>query len=454
MSAGSDESRRRLLLISYHFPPDPAVGGRRWQQFARYLAEHGWGMDVVMRDHSRLKVRDERQLELLPADLRIFPAPDFEPFIGRLERAAAKTIRHFVPRRATKVAQPTTTAMDVHAPSAGGMVRAVAASVNIIRERNWAISAARTALDAARHRQYDVVISSGPPHFAHEGARRTSRTLRLPLVIDLRDPWSAIERLPDSYASPIWFAAAQYYERRCIDDATLVVMNTDESRDDMRRRFPHASERIITIRNGSDDDPLPIVPRTQRFTIRFAGSIYLDRDPRLVFRAAATVVQRLALTPDSFALEFIGNVDELGGQSVRAMAEQEGVSEFVHIDGPRPRDAAMEFLAGGTMLLNLPQDADMCIPAKIFEYVRFSAWLLVLATPHSATAALLRDTSADVIDPNDVDGMARVIETRYRQHTLGERPLAAGHDGRFDRAIQAKILVERLNSIVSTRTNG
>src|SRR2546422_7800891 len=39
--------QHRLLLISYHFPPDPAVGALRWQKLARYAAERGWGLDVM-----------------------------------------------------------------------------------------------------------------------------------------------------------------------------------------------------------------------------------------------------------------------------------------------------------------------------------------------------------------------------------------------------------------------
>ena len=54
-----------------------------------------------------------------------------------------------------------------------------------------------------------------------------------------------------------------------------------------------------------------------------------------------------------------------------------------------------------------------CVPAKLFEYVRFDSWLLVLAEPRSATAQLFRGTTADVVAPNDVDGMADVIERRY-----------------------------------------
>src|SRR5207253_3182453 len=116
------------------------------------------------------------------------------------------------------------------------------------------------------------------------------------------------------------------------------------------------------------------------------GSICLDRDPRLLFRSAAAVVRRLRLTPTEFGIDFIGHVEEIGGRTVRQMAEEEGVAEFVDIGGPQAHDAAMHFLAGATMLVNLPQDSDLCVPAKIFEYVRFDAWLLVLASKGSATA--------------------------------------------------------------------
>src|SRR5437764_12738519 len=66
----SAASGRRLLLISYHFPPDPAVGGLRWQQLSRYLAKHGWGIDVITRDLDLLRSRDDARLEMLPQSLR------------------------------------------------------------------------------------------------------------------------------------------------------------------------------------------------------------------------------------------------------------------------------------------------------------------------------------------------------------------------------------------------
>jgi hypothetical protein len=47
--------------------------------------------------------------------------------------------------------------------------------------------------------------------------------------------------------------------------------------------------------------------------------------------------------------------------------------------------------------------------------------------------------------------MATVIEQRYLQHARGERPVAAGHAGQFDRARQAEILLESVEAIVTPR---
>jgi hypothetical protein len=227
-------------------------------------------------------------------------------------------------------------------------------------------------------------------------------------------------------------------------------MNTDPARDDMRGRYPWAADRIVTVQNGSDDEPAPVLADDGQFSIRFAGTIYLDRDPRLVFRAAAAVVRRLALTPDAFRFEFMGEVSEFGGRSLMSIAADEGLEGFVGVEGRRPRSDAMSFLAAATMLLSLPQDADLCVPAKIFEYTKFNAWLLILATESSATAKVFAGSGADVVDPSDVARMSDVIASRYAQFREHGRPQAVGHEGSFERSRQVQLLASHLDAIAPT----
>jgi hypothetical protein len=89
----------------------------------------------------------------------------------------------------------------------------------------------------------------------------------------------------------------------------------------------------------------------------------------------------------------------------------------------------------------------MTLPAKLFEYTRFDAWLLALAEPNSATARLLEGTDADVVPAADAAAIERVISARFAEFRAGIRPVALNRDGRFDRTVQSERMFEVLEGI-------
>ena len=97
--------------------------------------------------------------------------------------------------------------------------------------------------------------------------------------MDLRDPWSAFELEHGDSTSRVWFAIARHYERRAIQTAGLVVMNTDLARDEMRGSIPTRPSASSLSATAADDEPIPTAESDGRFVVRFAGTIYLDRDP-------------------------------------------------------------------------------------------------------------------------------------------------------------------------------
>ena len=253
----------------------------------------------------------------------------------------------------------------------------------------------------------------------------------------------------EDFASPLWLHLASRHERSAVRHAQLVVTNTEPFRLAMSGRYPEVSDRVITVMNGYDEGPIPAPRIGSRFLIAYAGAIYLDRDPRLLFRAAARVVRELALTPASFGIEFIGDVERYDGIPISQIAHEEGLRDFVTIGPARPHKAAMEFLAQATMLVSLPQDNDLAIPAKIFEYLRFNAWVLALATRDSATGRLLSDTNADVVAPDDLEEMVRTIRGQCLQHQRGIRPSRIVASERFSRRAQAKVLLDAIAKCTS-----
>jgi len=442
---------RRLLLISYTFAPDESIGALRWQKMSRYFAERGWSLDVVMLDPAHIQSCDAGRLAELPPGTRLFGVPEDKLRLQRLQQTLLGLYRRIWPRR-EQATQPQSFHRDeFRSPVSGraALRRAYLAWLFYAKQGRWARDAAALALRVIEPGVHEAVITSGPPHMAHDAGRVVARRAGLPLVIDLRDPWSLRHRLDADIASPVAFRLADRYEGRSVAAADLIVLNTELFTRGMREKYPAARDRMLTVMNGPDDETLP-PPRTpHRFTIGFAGTIYIDRDPRTLLRAARRVVDELGLTPEDFGLAFIGNVDGPGRSTVAEMAAEEGIAPFVTVGGPRPRREALDFLAGAQLLVSLPQDGTMQIPAKIYEYMNFPAWLLVFGERGSAPDLLLEDVpEADHVTLDDVDHAASVIRTRYLQYRRGERPAPVNADGRFSRTNQAKILLEAVERVV------
>jgi hypothetical protein len=460
-TAGRAALAERLLLVTMAFPPDQSIGALRWQKLARYVAERGWGLDVVTVDPSCLQSSDPKCLEELPGDVRAYGVMPTGVWIERMGRAVHVVYDWLRERRA---ASPASRAGNGRGGSGGiassaslnraemrwtfrsarELVRAYHASLDFARTRRWAHDAASVALRVVEPGVHRAVVTTGPPHMAHEAGRLVARVTGIPLVLDMRDPWSLVQRLPEDVASPIYLRLAAMYERRAVARASLVAVNTEPFRLAMYDRYPDARTRLLTVMNGCDE-PMPASRHGSRFLIAYTGGVYLDRDPRPLFRAVSRVIRAYSLDPSQIGIEFMGTTDEYWRGAVGEIAREEGVAAYFRLHPSRPRREALQFLAEATMLVSLPQDSDMAIPGKIFEYLQCDAWLLALVTAESATGRLLEGTAAHVVNPDDGEGIAAVIGERYEEFSRGVLPTRIASNGRFSRREQAGRLLDAID---------
>ncbi len=455
---------RRLLLLTHHFPPAGAVGGLRWQKFATFAAEFGWGLDVITADPSLDVRRDERRLQELPAGTRVFGVKPRMLTIARLAQLAESIFR---PRRGgsggpvggAPAGRPTETEEAALVPAEqarwslhrlGGWKRAYLAWRDLSQESSWSAPAERLARRLVRQQRYEAVISSGPPHLVHLAASRAAASAGVPHVVDFRDPWALRPALPAPIASALWLFLTRRRERRVVRSASLIVLNTELAEERTRAAYPRAADRMITVMNGLDEEPVPDGAPRRRFVAAYAGNIYIDRSPRVLFRAAARLIRERELGPDRLGLEFMGYAQPIGGLSLEQMADAEGIREFVRLHPPAPRSEALRFLAGASLLVSLPQRTPLSTPSKVFEYMLFEAWHLVLAWDGTATARLLRDTSMAVVSPEDEQGIYAVLADRFARFERGERPPLLPERERFLRATQARRFFRALDERLRT----
>lgn len=445
---------RRLILISYHFPPGSAVGALRWQKLARFAHMQGWGLDVITLDPDQLTDRAPERLHDLPETTSVYGishrrrlADRIEALLLSLRSAVQPSLRRSATRPGsaepqagarTQPIQGSVASRDINwwPPNKQLFRRSYFITMDILRMRAWTLDAFRLARRLYVPGVHRAIITCGPPHLPHEAGRRLSRATGLPHVVDMRDPWSLLERIIEPLASPLFFTYHSWFEKRVIRNAALVVSNTQPARDALTKLYPETASRQITVVNGYDEES--VQPRKpEKFLIVYAGSIYLDRDPRPFFRAAASAIRQLGVTPEEFAIQFIGNVATLDGQSIQSMADEAGLAGYFTAERSKPRARVLESLASASILLSLPQDCELAIPSKIYEYMLFPAWILALAEPASATGQLLAGRPADVLSHTDVEGITAAIRRRYLQYESGVRPPRLADDKSLGRAAQA-----------------
>jgi glycosyltransferase involved in cell wall biosynthesis len=467
-SPPADESRGRILLFSYHFPPAESAGALRWEKLAGYAAARGWSLDVLTRDPAELGQRNESRLAQLPPGVRLFAVPDHTLWIRRIEDCVWKALRRLV-RHAPDASGvghsgngPGGPGATPNAPSsfardelrfdpfsARSWYRGYTGWAEYQAQRSWARRGLALLNRLPEKPAYRLAVSSGPPHGSHLGAILAGRSAGIPYVIDLRDPWSLSERWIEPFGSWITLRVARRYESAAVRGAALVVMNTEPARRAMQAEYPEHAERIVVAMNGFDeDDPIPRTERGDCFLLRYAGTVYLDRSPRMLFAAVARLIREFDLKPGALAVGFMGHI-EPDREAVLGAARAEQIEPFVEIFPPGGRREAAEFLAQAHVLINLPQDSHQAIPSKIFEYLRYEAWLLALAERESASEVVLRGSGADVVDPKDVDGIAAALRQRFLQHRRGEIPRALAPNTDLSRATQAKRLFDAVDAVLS-----
>ena len=452
-------------MISYHFPPDTTIGARRWEQLAHAVTNRGWGLDVVTCAPSKPL---DGALDSLPAGARVYGVTDPPLGAERVEHMLWRAYRKLWPNRRLEASAPQPGAarggrelrprpesmerdeIRSSARTPREVLRTYWAWVDYTRGGRWAQHAAALALRIVQRGVHQAVITSAPPHMTHDAGRIVSVATGLPFVMDMRDPWSTQPWLPEFEASPLWYRRAERHELACIAQASLVVANTEPAREALVAEHPDAQSRIITVMNGTDDNPLPPHRDAGKFLIGYAGTIYLDRDPQMLFRAAARVIAAEKLTPAQFGIGILGRFAAEERIPMLGMAVQEGIGDFATVEPPRPHRAALDFLAGATMLVVFPGNNLLALPAKVFEYIRFDSWLLAIGEPESAIAQLLRGTSADVVAPQ-VDALAAAITARYREYAAGVRPVRVARDDRFSRKSQARILFDAIARLTPSK---
>ncbi|HEV8585520.1 MAG TPA: glycosyltransferase [Methylomirabilota bacterium] len=423
---------RRVLLVTYHFPPAAEVGALRGEKFAKYLPEFGWRAHVLT--VARGAARGAATTETADVErTAVWPGPRdlYQALRARRARPAGAAAP------AMDASDRPFEDKDAAAPGAAAMLKRAALSLLWWPDEvsGWWPPAVLAGRRLLRRHRFDALITTGPPHTAHLVGLALARP-GLPWIADLRDPWAGNPGKPRIIRSALSDALDRRGERAVLARASAIVVGTERFRAELARRHPDLAGRLHLIPAGvdaADFDGIPRVP-PEKFTVAHIGELYYRRSPEPLFAGLGALVREHAVPREEVEVLLAGMCRD--GIDAAALARRHGIDDLLRLRGQVPRRQALELMMSAGALVLLAQAQPLQVPAKAFEYVAAGAPIIAV-TGDGATSDLIGETGAGwVVAPDDVRGMRAALLGAYgewRRRRAGEPAACPETARRFDR---------------------
>jgi glycosyltransferase involved in cell wall biosynthesis len=347
---------KRLLLLTYYWPPAGGAGVQRWLKLCRYLPEMGVQCTVITVDpqHASYPVTDPEFETEVPEGVEVIRTRSFEP----LRLYSRMVGRDKVPHGGFANVNTETTGSKISRWVRGNLFIPDA-------RKGWVPYATDAALKAIDRHTYQAIITTGPPHSTHLAGLRLKALTGLPWIADFRDPWTDIYYYAQLLHTRFARRRDQQLELQVLQQADTVLAVCPSNQRLLQSKLPaHQYAKVKVLTNGYDEadfaKPIAQAPRDV-LHIGYTGTIAATYRPETIFDA-------LAALDVPWRLRMAGQMPD----DVWHLATQRGITPHIERLGYLPHSEALRVVRSSHVLLHIVPDTDanrMGTTGKLFEYI-------------------------------------------------------------------------------------
>lgn len=408
--AGTD--RKRVLIVSYYWPPSGGIAVLRCLKFAKYLPQFGWEPVVFTARDAHYPTIDHSNDRDLPEGLEVIRQPIWEPyawykkFMGKPANENVNNVFYTDERD-------------------GGWKHKLAVWVRsnfFIPDARapWIRGSVRRLTTYLRKHPVDVILSDGPPHSNTRIATLVSKKTGIPWLADFQDPWTQVDYYQMLRLTRWGRRRHERMEREAFEQARRTTIVSPSWKKDLEDIGAHNVEVLYW---GYDPDDFRGLERRphRKFTLTHLGIMGHDRHPEALFQALAELKNTLAGFADAFELRLFGQVDHRVKDSIR----KHGLEEQTNFAGSVDRREALQQTLDSHLLLLLQNQQDNVkgrIPGKLFEYLAAGRPIVNFGPPNGDVAEIVRSTGRGITLPYDTApaSAAKHIKKQYENFVGGK----------------------------------
>jgi glycosyltransferase involved in cell wall biosynthesis len=370
---------KKVLIVTYYWPPAGGPGVQRWLKFVKYLPEFGVEPHVYVPQNPNYPIIDETlTYESNPA-IKIIKQPIFEPY------ALGKLISK---RKTNRISSGIITEKN---PSLmEKFLLFIRGNLFIPDARMFWVNPSKKFLKKyIQDHQIDTLITSGPPHSLHLIGLKLKKELNLRWMADFRDPWTTI-----SYHNKL--RMLQFVQKIHIRMEQEVLQTADEiivTSHALQQAYQQMTKKPVTLlTNGYDREDFEKPTLDRFFSLTHIGSMLSGRNPVVLWMALSELAEEHPEFKAQLNIKLAGIVGE---NSLKSLDEH-GLMPFVEQLGYVSHQTAIKLQHSAQLLLLTEIDSaetKVIIPGKFFEYLNAERPILAIGPDDWEIAILMKQTA-------------------------------------------------------------
>ena len=403
---------KKVLILTYYWPPSGGGGVHRNLKYAKYFRDFGWEPVIYTAEDADYPSEDKSLFKDVPENLEVVKHPIWEPYdvyrklVGI--KKGKKIYSGFISEN-KKMGFKQRLAVWVRGnffiPDA---------------RKYWIKPSIRHLVKYLKENPVDAIISSGPPHSMHLIGLGIKKKLDIPWVADFRDPWTNIDFYDQLQLSGWADRKHKRLEKEVLQKADQVVTVSWHWANDFKNL---GAPGIQVITNGFDPEDFEFegAPNPQEFSIAHIGSLNKDRNPPVLWEALNDLCTEIPGFKDKLVIRLIGNTDI----SVKGELERLGLMDNADFQGYMPHKEVLKQQKSSQVLLlllnNTPNVLGV-VPGKLFEYMATGRPILAIGPEAGDSAKIIRGSGAGAVcgfeDREEMKKAIRDLYVRYEEGNL------------------------------------
>ncbi|MCM4158996.1 glycosyltransferase family 4 protein [Antarcticibacterium flavum] len=399
---------RKVLIITYYWPPAGGPGVQRWLKFVKYLPDFGVEPVVYTPLNPHYPLQDTSLEQEVPNGVEVIKQKILEPY----------SVSKLFSRKQTTTISSGIIAEEDKQSLLQKMMLFIRGNLFIPDARVlWVKPSVSFLKDYLQKNNIETIITTGPPHSLHLIGLELQKKLKVKWIADFRDPWTNIGYHKKLKLTGRAARKHKELELEVLKSADQIVTTSFTTAEEFRQK---TSRPVTVITNGFDDTGRNAVDQDKSFTISHIGSLLSGRNPLNLWQVLGELKEENENFKEDLKLQLTGVVSEEVIQGIKTA----GLEKNLELKDYVTHNQALVLQQRARLLLLIEINSEVTrgiIPGKVFEYLAAGRPIIAVGPENWDVNRILGETGAGkVFGYTDGEILKEAILKVYRDYKQGE----------------------------------